>query len=99
MITIRGKTFIPKPMRIADAIEVKQDLLALTTPEAKADPVSAATLPHILRVVQAALRRDIPDVTLEEISDALDINNLTEVVLAIIPLNVPMNIHSHAGHA
>jgi hypothetical protein len=97
MLTIRGKAIVLRPMTAADVASNIADIYALLTSEAIAEPISAKTMPHWLRIVHAMVLRQVPDVTLEEVESALGITNFEQVMRELNPM--APTIHHQAGRA
>jgi hypothetical protein len=54
-------------------------------------------LPHVLKIIAAGARRFIPDVTLDEVADAVDLTNIGEIQLALIGHSLTQT-HGAIGH-
>lgn len=98
MITIRGQTLTLKPLGLFDTSKVVDSLLALKACNPPDDMLRPENRVHLLNVVAAGVRRHIPDVTLEEVEEALDLGNIGTVLLALVPRE-PTFTHQEIGHA
>lgn len=77
-IELGGKTWIVPPLNL-NAVEHFQDRLAGFT--GGIDPQSVTL---VAEVTHSALKRNYPDVTLEEVKDMLDLGNMIEVFQAVL---------------
>lgn len=85
MIVIRGKTVVLKPIGIREIGSVARHLIAIQKPREGVTVFDQEMLDHFLAVIHAAVRKQVRDVTREEVEEALDITNLKEVIQAVMP--------------
>lgn len=94
---IRGQPITVRPLSIADTNKVYDSFMALKAcnpPETMLRPENHR---HLLAVVAQAVRRQIPDVTLAEVDDALDLASIGPVLLALSG-QAPAYTHPEASH-
>lgn len=77
-IELGGKTYIVPPLNLA-MVEHFQDQLINYT--GGIDPQSVRL---VAEVTHAALKRNYPELTLEEVKDVLDLGNMVEVFSAVL---------------
>lgn len=97
MITIRGQEITIHPLSIAEANKVYDSFMALKAcnpPERMLHPENHC---HLLAVISQAVRRQIPDVTFDEIDDALDMASIGPTLLALSGQSSPYT-HQEANH-
>lgn len=101
MLTIRGKNIVLRPLYLSEIAEVYDSVLVLATCTPTIKVLQPDIFPHLLRVIACEAKREIPDVTLEEIEMALDRDNITEVLLAISEPRYAGGalIHTESGNA
>ena len=83
MITIRGQELTLQPLRLFDMSMVLDSILALSTCKQLGDQLRPEMREHLLNVIGAAVRHHIPDVTADEIEDALTMANIGPVLTAL----------------
>jgi hypothetical protein len=97
MIIIRGQKITLQPLGIREISETLESMRILGACQPPIGMYGRDLLPHFLNVVTAAVRRQIPDASVDEVADAIDITNLTEVQNALIGHSVN-NIHNGVGY-
>jgi len=97
MIIIRGKNITLQPLGIREISENLESMQKLGAGPAPMGMYGRDLLPHFLNVVTAAVRRQVPDASVDEVADAIDITNIAEVQNALIGHSAN-NPHKGAGH-
>jgi hypothetical protein len=97
MLIIRGKNITLQPLGIREISENLESMQKLGEGPAPMGMYGRDLLPHFLNVVTAAVRRQVPDASVEEVADAIDITNIAEVQSALIGHSVS-NTHKGEGH-
>lgn len=80
-IELGGKTYIVPPLNLA-AVEHFQDRLAGFT-----GGIDATSVLLVAEVTHSALKRNYPEITLEEVKDVLDLGNMVEVFQAVLQVS------------
>ncbi|WP_159082227.1 hypothetical protein [Rhodanobacter thiooxydans] len=97
MIVIRGKNITLQPLGVREISETLESMKKLGAGPTTSGMYGPDLLPHFLNVVTAAVRRQVPDASVDEVADAIDITNITEIQLALIGHSVS-NTHKGLGH-
>lgn len=83
-IQLGGKDYIVPPLSFKKLRELEGDIKALAKLEGPATQYTGEQLQVFLRIVQAALSRNYPDMTIEDVEEVLDLGNVRPVVAAIL---------------
>lgn len=97
MIIIRGKSITLQPLGIREISETLESMQILGASQPPHGMYGRDLLPHFLNVVTAAVRRQVPDASVDEVADAIDITNIAEVQNALIGHSAT-NTHKGEGH-
>lgn len=97
MITLRGRRIVLQPLSLKEIGEVRESLIAVAACNPPESMYAPAMLPHVLKIIAAGTRRFIPDVTLDEVADAVDLTNIGEIQLALIGHSLSQT-HGAIGH-
>jgi poly-gamma-glutamate capsule biosynthesis protein CapA/YwtB (metallophosphatase superfamily) len=83
-VTIAGKKYIMPPLTLKQVRVHDEDLKKLNsaTVATDGDSLNAAT-----RVIQAAMSRNYPDITTDQLEDMIDLGNIHELAQAILGVN------------
>jgi hypothetical protein len=84
MLIIRGKNITLQPLGVREISETLESMQILGACSPPTGMYGRDLLPHFLNVVTAAVRRQVPDASVDEVADAIDITNITEVQNALI---------------
>lgn len=99
MLTIRGQTITITPLTTREVCSVIESVAVLgkCTPTIKV--LLPENFPHLVRAVAVVVRREIPDVTLGEVSAALNPDNLTAVLQALPCVEHPSLAEVYEEHS
>lgn len=97
MIVIRGQEITVKPLSIRDTNQVYESFMALKACNPPEEMLRPENCEHLLTVIAQAVRRSVPDVTHEEIAEALDMASIGPVLLALSGQSLA-HTHQEIGH-
>ncbi|MBD8873843.1 hypothetical protein [Rhodanobacter sp. DHB23] len=87
MLLIRGKTISLKPLGFREMKSVARHIQAFMCRPAETALFDEENSKHLLAIIHAAVRREVKNVTLEEVEEALNIQNLETVVATVLGTN------------
>jgi hypothetical protein len=83
-IELGGTTYTVPPLNFRQLRDLEQDLLALGSVTAPGNlSISAVDVGRIVKVVHAALSRNYPDITIEEVEELVDLGNAKSLMAAV----------------
>ena len=94
---IRGQPITIRPLSLLDTNKVYDSFMALKACDPPERMLHPDNHDHLLTVVAQAVRRQIPDVTFEEIEEALDMASIGPVMAALSGIS-PAYTHQEVGH-
>jgi hypothetical protein len=83
MITIRGKTVLPKPLTLTQIGQVIDSMWVVSGATNALDP---NILPHVLRIIAMSIKLHFPDLSLEELVGELRSALTPADLLTIVPI-------------
>jgi hypothetical protein len=83
-ISISGTEYIVPPLSFKQFKALREDVMKLNTGDVSSSEEQQGV---VLRIVHAALSRNYPDLTLDQVEDMLDLGNIHEIVKAIVGVN------------
>lgn len=78
-IKLAGTEYVVPPLNLSSIKRLKADLLKVNSGEANEDAMDS-----IARIVHAALVRNYPDMTIEQVEEKLDLQNFPQVLAAVM---------------
>lgn len=93
MITIRGITVRIQPLGLDEIAAAGESIDIIGA--AGANALQPAVIPHVVKVITLAVRRQIPDAREDEVKAALNVTNIGSVLLALVGRKLPPRL-SHA---
>ncbi len=106
-VTIGGGEFTMPPLNVKLLKQFQADLDTLTNPEAVKELGVTGFALKAIPVIHANLKRNYPDMTLDELEDRLPVSDVAEVVRAMFrvsgfeggrrPLEVPESVQVQAS--
>lgn len=93
-VQLGERSFIVPPLALG-ALEQLQDRIA----DFKGDIRDASQVATVLDAAHAALKRNYPDVTREEVADLVDVGNMAEVFEAVMDVSGLKRKELEAGEA
>jgi len=97
MITIRGNKLVLQPLGLFDMSKVLDSLLALKNCSPPEEMLRPEMRVHLLTVIAASVRKHVPDASLEEIEESLDMATIGPVLLALSGQSLA-HTHQEIGH-
>lgn len=97
MITIRGVKVQIKPLGLDEMSAAGESIDIIGA--AGANALRPDVLPHLVKVITLAVRRQIPDAQEDEVKVALNVTNIGSVLLALVGRTLqPRNPHQEQWH-
>jgi hypothetical protein len=98
MILVRDCEITITPLTNFEIGGVYNSVVQLGTCKPTIKVLLPENFPHLVRVVMVVVHRYIPDATMDEVSAALNPDNLTAVLLALSSGKPTTYIHPESGH-
>jgi len=95
MITIRARALLISPLTLIEIGSVLESVRVLGTCTPTVKVLLPENFPHLVRVVAVVAHREIPDASLDEVSAALNIDNIANVLNALTSGHYPSLAEVH----